>query len=113
MSYVKCKWRGGAFLDFYNVTWPFATLTVTSELLVLKTPKMIIFGGTYQFTPEQVPKISEFGSIPFYMKGIRIHHTVPSFPECIVFWHPSFSPKWLADELKKYGYGKPTSEATQ
>jgi hypothetical protein len=46
-----------------------------------------LFGmGTYSFSRDQVVSIERYGWIPLIGEGIRIWHSVPEYPEKIVFW---------------------------
>jgi len=94
-------WLGGARIDSFNTTWPFARLTATGELLTLR----VVWRGLFEFKPDQVRRLSEFGLIPFFGKGVQIHHHVPNYPSRIVFWHLSLSVSWLIRELRQLGYG--------
>ena len=97
------SWLGGARIDSFNATWPFARLTATRDLLRLRA----ILAGEFEFRPDQVDGLSEFGFIPFVAKGVQIHHHVPSYPSRIVFWSLTWSVSWLIDELRLLGYGRP------
>jgi len=93
-------WLGGARLDSFNATWPFARLTATRELLTLR----VVWAGLFEFKPEHVRNLTEFGFIPFLGKGVQIHHHVPDYPARVVFWHFSWSVSWLIEELRRLGY---------
>ena len=106
------KWRGGATINFnYLVGWPFASLTVNSENLILKIPRFIlpIFGGTYRFKREQVSRISVFRVIILYETGIQIHHNVSSYPKEITFRFWNGKRKEILSELAKCGYNIDTT----
>ena len=98
-------WLGGARINSFNATWPFARLTATREILRLR----VIWAGVFEFRPDQVIGLSEFGFIPFVGKGVQIHHHVPNYPSRIVFWYLTWSVSWLIEELCLLGYGRPTS----
>ncbi len=100
MESIEKKWTGGALLDGYNATFPFATLSVKDEHLILD----VLFGGKFKFKPDQVINISKYGFIPFWMTGIRIHHNIPTYPDCVVYWHLRWSSKGLLEELAEYGF---------
>ena len=96
------KWRGGVWLNASGWTWPFATLTIDSDNLILKTPKLL-FGRTYEFKRDQISKISSWGLIPFIGKpSIRINHNVSSYPKDIIF--TTRDSKRLLNKLAEYGY---------
>jgi hypothetical protein len=83
-----------------NATWPFATLRASSTALVLK----VALFGTFQFSPEQVVDIEPYYSLPIVGKGVRIRHSVPAYPERLIFWC-FVEPKEVVAELKRLGYG--------
>jgi hypothetical protein len=95
------SWVGGARIDAFNATWPFARLTATRDVLRLR----VVWAGVFEFRPDQVDRLGEFGFIPFLGKGVQIHHHVASYPSRIVFWHLSWSVVWLIEELHRFGYG--------
>ena len=99
------SWLGGARIDSFNATWPFARLTVTRKLLRLR----VLWAGVFEFSPDQVDGLSEFGFIPFVGKGVQILHHVPSYPSRIVFWYLTWSVSWLIEELRLLGYGRLTA----
>ena len=74
---------GGARIGSMNASIPFAKLTVTPQSLRIS---LTLFGD-YRFTPEQVVSIAAYTRIPILGWGIRITHTVSTYPEQIVFWH--------------------------
>ena len=87
---------GGARIGLFNVTWPFAKLSVTADQLTLK----VMFSGTYQFPENSVIAIHKFVRIPFFGSGIRIEHSVSEYPRHIVFWflgYPSTVISFLAE----------------
>jgi hypothetical protein len=96
------SWLGGARIDSVNLTWPFARLTATRQLLRLR----VLGVGSFEFTTTQVDGFSEFGFIPFAGKGVQIHHHVPGYPSRIVFWYLTWSVSWLIEELRLLGYGR-------
>ncbi|MDZ7845242.1 MAG: hypothetical protein U5K99_10630 [Anaerolineales bacterium] len=98
----KKSWTGGARLDLFNATWPFATLSVTEEILELSTFKTKLI-----FRPDQIEKIESIGLIPFVGKGIQIHHKLDPLtnPTKVIFWHLSKDTKWLVETLQQWGFG--------
>jgi hypothetical protein len=63
------------------------------------------FLGTYTFTPDQVIRVAPFGLIPFFGKGVRIFHRIPSYPDKIVFWYLCADPRPIVAKIAAYGYG--------
>jgi hypothetical protein len=91
---VQFKQRGGARLGFFNLTWPFVTLTADSRSIRL--------GGVVRF---EIPKTSLVALVRhrgFFSTGLRIEHDAPKAPAFIVFW--TFNYDDLADNLRAFGY---------
>lgn len=79
--------RGGVRLDFFNATWPFATLAVNREKIEINVPVARIVGESrYLFPAVSVLSVERYSSIPFVGWGIRIHHTINRYPSKVVFW---------------------------
>ncbi len=93
------SWRGGARIDLQNATYPFATLTVSTGHLELRVAQM-----AYRFRPDEVRAIEVVRAIPFFGKGVRIHHATAGCPQLILFWTMG-NPETLAGVLREYGYG--------
>lgn len=101
--------RGGARVGRVNYTWPLATLTANAERLTLTTTMFGLFKtGRYEFTPAQVTSIGRYGVIPIIGSGIRICHTVPDYPEKIVFW---CSPGSTLRGIAESGFSVPDMQA--
>ncbi|MDA8155526.1 MAG: hypothetical protein M0Z52_03595 [Actinomycetota bacterium] len=98
------SWIGGARLDIFNVTWPFAKLTVSHERLCLK----VTFWGAMSFRPDQVLKIEPVGIIPFFGKGIQIHHNLDMQvnPSTVIFWYIAKDAQKIISDLHQWGYGE-------
>lgn len=97
------SWVGGARLDIFNATWPFAKLTVSRSKMELK----VRFWGKMAFTPAQITEIKPVGILPYLGKGIQIHHTLDTnqFPSKVIFWYFAKDTQELVDELRSWGYG--------
>jgi hypothetical protein len=101
MTTLAKVWKGGARLGSKNATWPFAQLFLTPTALTLRVAVL----GTFAFAPAQVKKVESYGMIPFFGKGVRIHHQIPNYPEKVVFWYLCANPQFLVDEIRALGYG--------
>jgi hypothetical protein len=75
-----------------NGTWPFGTLEIHSDCLVLDT-----LWRRYSFPRSSILALSEFHG--FFWSGLRIEHSIPAYPRFVVFWSPRMSRLWqrLAD----------------
>ncbi len=95
-------WTGGVRLDLTNITWPFAKLSVTKEKL-----EITAFKTKLTFRPDQIERIEPIGRIPFFGKGVQIHHKLDPLtePSKVIFWHLSKDTSWLVDKLHQWGYG--------
>jgi len=94
---VSCT--GGARIGWVNATWPFARLTASRDTLVINATVI----GRYTFTPEQVVSIEKYTILPVFGWGLRIHHTVPTYPKKIVFWCFG-SPNALIESIFQTGF---------
>jgi hypothetical protein len=96
--------KGGARIGWKNVTAPFATLSVSREAL-----RISCFGTDYTFPKDTIAGLSRHRGI--FSIGLRVQHTVPVYPDFIVFWI-SFIP-WggrrrfaaLKQKLESLGHG--------
>jgi hypothetical protein len=92
------SWIGGARLDIFNATWPFATLTAIPGGLTLK----VKFWGTIFFQASQIKKIEPVRYIPLIGKGIQVHHSLDPLanPTEVIFWCFG-NPEKLIVEIRK------------
>ncbi len=79
--------KGGARVGWKNVTMPFATLSGGRDAL-----RLSCFGQDYVFHKSNIESLSKHRGL--LSVGLRIHHTVPLYPELIVFCGFSNSPDW-------------------
>jgi hypothetical protein len=92
---------GGARLDGFNWTYPFATLSGDSDSLRLTCP-----GRDYTFPKRNIRRLSRHRGL--FSIGLRIEYSETSFPTFIVFWASIFF--WssgferLRAELERLGY---------
>ena len=78
-----------------NATWPFASLTVTSQTLTLKVPMK-----QYTFEKGTIRQLKRYQSI--LSTGLQIIHTRKDYPPFIAFW--TFNFEVLKTELQRLGY---------
>lgn len=92
---------GGARLDYFNATFPFATLSGDFEGL-----RLSCMGRDYAFPKNKIRKLSRHRGI--FSVGLRIQHSEPSYPESVIFWASVFF--WtsgfdrLRAHLQRLGY---------
>jgi len=92
---------GGARLDGFNATYPFATLSGDADSLHLTC-----LWRDYHFPRSSIRRLSRYRG--FFSVGLRIEHSVQSFPEFVVFWASVFF--WTSGfqqvklELENLGY---------
>jgi hypothetical protein len=93
--------RGGARLNWANVTAPFAILSGDRNAL-----RLSCFRRDYVFHRSCILGLSRFHGM--FSIGLRIEHTVPTYPGFVVFWVSMFP--WsrrfsvLKEELERHGY---------
>ena len=92
---------GGARLDNFNASFPFATLSGDSEAL-----RLTCLGREYQFPRSSIRRLHRHRGL--FSVGLRIEHTQDSLPGFIVFWASVFF--WtsgfqkLRTQLESLGY---------
>jgi hypothetical protein len=92
---------GGARLDFFNATYPFATLSGNEERL-----ELLCMGNIYVFPKEHIRALKKHRG--FISIGLRIEHAKSEYPRSIVFWASLFFGtsgfRQLKGKLEKLGY---------
>ena len=88
---IGFKITGGARIGLTNLSWPFATLTVTRNKLKIK----LFLMGSMEFLPTDIVSIVPHSG--FSSNGLKINHNIKSYSKKIIFW-TSVEP---ADILKK------------
>jgi hypothetical protein len=93
--------KGGARLNWWNVSAPFAVLSGDGNAL-----RLSCFRRDYVFDKSCILDLSRFRGM--FSVGLRIEHTVPTYPEFVVFWVSMFP--WsrrfsvFKEELERHGY---------
>lgn len=93
------KITGGARIGMAKASWPFATLKVTNEKLVLNATII----GNLVFQPSDIIEIVPYSQIPILGKGIKIHHNVETYKETVIFWS-SRDPNSIIAEIEASGF---------
>jgi len=92
---------GGARLDMFNASFPFAKLTVFRDALRLNC-----LGQEYVFPRSEVAALARHRGL--FSTGLLIHHSVPRYPQLVVFWVSVFWSKSrfekLSERLRLLGY---------
>ncbi len=88
--------KGGAKIGLLNATWPFATLKITNETIILNVKIL----GKYTFSLTQIQRIEKVVHIPILGWGLRIYHNVPDYPEKIIFWCFA-NPQKILDKIQE------------
>jgi len=86
--------RGGARLDGFNASYPFATLKGDQNKLTLTC-----MGREYIFARRHIRKLSIYNGL--VSVGLRIEHRIPDYPSFVVFWVSIFPWKAKITELKR------------
>ncbi len=86
---------GGARLDSFNASWPFAKLFATSDMI-----RLSCLGQECLFLKSNVRGLSRHRGL--FSAGLRIEHAVSAYPEFVVFW--SFGFETLKRGLESLGY---------
>ncbi len=93
----ELKFRGGAQIGRIRTSWPFVTLTVRKDRLVLKAP----LAGNYTFTPKDIVSIEP---IPDPLaRGLRIRHRVEAYKEKVDFLTLR-DPRSVLEEIRRIGF---------
>lgn len=82
--------RGGVRWGGVNLTWPFVTMTVSNNGILLTA-----LSWKWIFDKEHVKSVEKYKGL--FSKGIRIYHTIPDYPKFVVFW--TFSQNEVMDAL--------------
>ena len=92
---------GGARLDHFNATFPFATLSCDSEALHLSCGER-----EYHFPRTSIRRLHRHRGL--FSVGLRIEHSEKSLPEFVVFWASAFFStsefRTLRTQLESLGY---------
>lgn len=90
--------RGGARIGWVNASFPLASLSVTADRIEINGFLL----GNYSFRPEEVVELKRIG-IPVIYSGLRIVHSISSYPARIEFF-PMSSVDGLKDQIEQSGF---------
>ncbi|SHM04167.1 hypothetical protein [Mucilaginibacter sp. OK098] len=94
---IELKETGGAQIGRANATWPFVTLTVTSNKLQLNASIL----GNLVFAPADIISIEPYGL--FAKRGIKINHRVDNYNSKVIFTS-SESAASLINRIEQIGF---------
>lgn len=86
---------GGARLDFFNATVPFASMVVTPEAI-----SITVLFFHYCFEKSEIRSLTRHRGM--LSAGLRIEHSNYSAPSQVIFWATSL--ETLVSELERLGY---------
>jgi len=101
----QLKFRGGAQIGRIRTSWPFVTLTVRKDRLVLRAP----LAGNYTFERGDIVSIEPIPDR--FARGLRIRHRVEAYKEKVDFL--TFrDPRSIIEEIRKIGFPVDSTPAT-
>jgi hypothetical protein len=103
LNITQKKFRGGAWIGSWQITWPFITLEVLQDQLILNNE---LFKKEYRFTHDEIEKIEVKKYVPFFAHGIRITPHDKSKIERYYFWYWTSSFEKLLNTLREFGWLK-------
>src|SRR5450756_2146890 len=84
---------GGARLDMFNASVPYAELTVFRNAIRLNC-----LGQEYLFAKDTIAALAKYRGL--FSIGLLIRHTVPLYPKFVVFWVYLFWSRTPFEKLK-------------
>jgi hypothetical protein len=85
---------GGVWLGWLGASWPLAILSGDGD-----ASRLSCFGREYVFLRSNIESLSKQRGM--FSIGLRIKHTVPTYPQFVVFWVPPFPRSARFSSLKK------------
>ena len=86
--------KGGARIDSWNVTIPYAVLSACRDSL-----RLSCLGQDYVFPKDRIIGLSRHRGL--FSVGLRIEHDVPLYPAFVVFWVSVFFKKARFSQTKE------------
>jgi hypothetical protein len=98
---TEFKWPGHMATDIAATFGPdpFATLTATSEALVVSGTL-----GTFRVPRSAVKRIGRGTLYPWFFGAVRIHHNIPGFPDALQFKPIELKPREIIEQVAGLGY---------
>ncbi len=91
---------GGAWWKSYGVTWPFARLRATPDVLEITVNPWMFRRRVFAFSKADVRTIRRTRF--FFGVGVSIEHSKVDFPSFLIFW--TFNYRRLKNALSELGY---------
>ena len=88
-------------MGYVNNTWPFVTLQVGADSLVIRDS---LLRKQIKLTKLDDVRIEIKKYIPIIGYGVRIYHKNKAYTNLLIFWYVSFHFSKLVDTLKKFGW---------
>lgn len=95
------KFRGGGWIGVWQLTWPFVTLEISQNQIILNNE---LFRKKYYFTRSEVEKIEIKKTLPIIGYGIRIIPRDKSAGNQYYFWYWSLKFSLLVSVLEELGW---------
>jgi hypothetical protein len=90
------RFRGGVRVGaLFNASWPFATLTLSTDGVVLQ-----VFFQVYRLARNEIQDLTHFRKM--FSRGVKISHCSPLLDPHLVFW--SADPQLVLSTAARMGY---------
>ena len=89
------RFRGGVRIGGFNATWPFATLEIDDDQIVVRTGRRKI-----HFDRESIRALNRYQGI--FSSGLQIQHYLSSVDRLFIFW--TFTPDKVYESVLANGY---------
>lgn len=95
------RW-GETFWQAVNATWPFATLTASTDAIHVSLRFIGLMKEDFDFQKAEITGIRKRKGVLPFSTGIVIEHQKPDTPRFILFW--TFGYTRLKSELTRLGF---------
>jgi len=95
MEPTSITFRGGLRAGNFNLSWPFATLRLASDSLVIEAA-----GRRHFLKKEEVRKLELY--LGAFSRGVRIFHRNQGLDHPTIFW--AFTPRAILATAGKFGF---------
>lgn len=91
----KARQIGGARVDGFYASWPFARFEATKNKIILR-----VFSKKYEIEKEKINTLKKHRGL--FSIGLKIEHNKDKMPKSLIFW--TFRFKKLKQSLEEIGY---------